>query len=253
MKQLLMYSLGLVTVLLLAGCQNPTDTAGNDDSTNKSGQPIPSVNYTGDLEFGGILATISFEFETAPNFPAAQFTMGYAFFGNGDNAGDVTVNDQPLSAESSGNTTWYSSFSQTNPSNLSNVYFNGSWHSWSVGGSDKVPAFEVRVTSPYNFSITSPQSGTVDISNGLTLYWSGSGGNDSLMIVLVDLDKNKTYTRSGIRFNDGKITIDKADLSGFSGDALLQLVRYNYAIHTTDDRYYVAVAEIVKQATITIQ
>ncbi len=253
MKHILIHSLGLLAVFLMTGCQNPTDTTGNEDPTNKSGQPIPTIDYTGNLEFGGVLATISFEFQTAPNFPSVQFAMGYAYFGNGDNAGDVSVNGQPLSAENSGATTWYSSFSASNPSSLSGVSFNGSLHSWSVSGSDKVPAFEVNVTSPGNFNITSPQSGTVDISNGLSLYWNGTGGNDSLLVVLVDLDNNKTFTRAGIRFNDGKITIEKADLSGFSGEALLQLVRYNYAMHTTNDKYYVAVAEVVKQTTITIQ
>ena len=251
-KPLMIITTVLLAAAFLGGCQNPTDSAANDDPTNKSGQPIPSIDYSGDQEFGGLMATISFEFQTVPNFPAVQFAMGYAFFGEGQNAGDIYINQQPLSTESSSGSTWYTSFSQTSPSNLSGVYFNGSQHKWDIGGSDKVPAFSLSVTSPRSFNITSPTGGTVDISDGLAIYWSGSTGGDSILVNLVDLDNSKTFTKSGIRFNDGKVKINKADISGFKGEALLQLVRYNHALHTTDDKYYVAVAEIVKQMTISI-
>jgi len=240
----------------VTACQNPTDS--NDASsgdTNKSGQPIPSPTVNGDQTPGGVLATISFDYETVPGFPPASFAMGYAYFGdNGDNAGDVSVNGNTLSVESQSGSQWYTSFSQTNPSTLSGVSFNGSVHNWQVGGAGDVPAFELGVVSPTTFTVNSPGNGTtVDISQGLYIEWSGGNGVDSMMVLLVDLDKNTTFTRGGINFRNGDVTIAKADLAGFSGDVLLQVVRYNYALHTTDDTYYVAVSEIVKQTTFTIQ
>jgi hypothetical protein len=254
MKKILTRSLYLLIAGLLFSCSSATDSSGsNSDDTNQSGQPMPSVNNVEGLEFGGILSTILFEFETVPNFPPAQFAMGYAWFGNGEKAGDVAINEQPLSAESSSGSTWYTSFSQTSPSSLSNVSFNGSVHRWGVTGDGDVPAFDMQVTSPTSFSLLAPTTGEIDKSKGLAFSWTGgfSGATDSMLVIVVDLSNSKTVVKQGLA-NNGSYTISADELSDISGEAMIQVVKYRYNIYTTDNKFYQAIAEIVKQVTVTI-
>jgi hypothetical protein len=254
MKKLLTQASYLIFASLIFSCSSATDSGGgNGDESNQSGQPMPSVNNVEGLEFGGILSTILFEFETVPNFPPVQFAMGYAWFGSGDKAGDVAINEQPLSAESSSGSTWYTSFSQTSPSSLSNVSFNGSKHSWGITGSGDVPAFDIEVVSPSSFTLISPTSGEVDKSNGISLSWTGGyfGATDSMLVMVVDLSNSKTVVKQGLP-NNGSYLIPAEELSSISGEAMIQVVKYRYNIYTTDRKFYQAIAEIVKQVTVTI-
>ncbi|KAA3614817.1 MAG: hypothetical protein D8M58_10195 [Calditrichaeota bacterium] len=255
MNKLQIKLLYLLFAGLLFSCSSSTDSNGDggESDINKSGQPMPSVTSVEGLEFGGVLATVLFEFETIPGFPAAQFAMGYAWFGNGDNAGDVAVNEQPLMAESQSGSTWYNSFSQTNPSSLNNVSFNGSNHNWEVAGNGDIPAFDLAVSSPSSFTLTSPVSGNIDKSNGLNITWVGSLNNtDSMLVLVVDLSNSKTYIAQGLP-NNGQHSIEAADLSDISGEAMIQVVKYRYNLYQTETKFYQAVAEIVKQVTVTFQ
>ncbi len=254
MKKLLTQASCLLFAGLIFSCSSATDSGdSSSDKTNQSGQPIPSINNIEGLEFGGILSTILFEFETVPNFPPVQFAMGYAWFGNGEKAGDVAVNQQPLSAESSSGSTWYTSFSQTSPSTLSNVSFNGSKHIWGVTGDGDVPAFDVEVTSPTGFSLLAPSTGEIDKSNGIAISWTGgyAGATDSMLVIVVDLSNSKTVIKQGLP-NNGFYTLSAEELSDISGEAMIQIVKYRYNIYTTDNKFYQAIAEIVKQVTVTI-
>ncbi len=255
MENLLTKVFYLLLASLLFSCSSATDSDGDSNSSdvNQSGQPMPNVSDVEGMEFGGVLATIAFEFETAPGFPAIQFAMGYAWFGNGDNAGDVAVNQQPLSAESQSGNTWYNSFSPTSPLSLENVNFNGSSHSWAVAGSGDIPAFDLAVTSPSSFTLTSPVAGVVDKSSGLNINWYGSlNSTDSMLVIIVDLSNSKTYTKQGLS-NNGQFTISSSDLSDISGEAMIQVVRYRYNLYTQDGKFYQAVSEIVKQINVTFQ
>ncbi len=251
--------LALGLSLFLMGCDKKSTDANNDNNQtqemNQSGQPMPTISTGEGFELGGILATISFQFQTIPGYPAVEFIMGYAYFGKGQDAGTVSVNGEQLSKQSAGGIVYYNSFSQTNPSSLKNTKFDGSMHQWDVSGSGDVPAVKIGVASPTAFTLTAPAAGDVDKSKGLTISWNGGGANsaDSMLVMLVALDNSqKVYIKQGLP-NNGNFTIPAADLSGFNGQAMLQVVKYRFSITTISGKQYTAVAEIVKQVQLNIQ
>ncbi len=242
----------------LWGCDSstaPKDDNSSVQEVNQSGQPIPLSSGSSELEFGGVMASISFQFQTVPGFPAAEFVMGYAYFNHGSDAGEVKINNQALKSEGSSGSSWYTSFSQTSPSSLQDVNFNGTQHNWTVSGKGDIPALNASVTSPLKFNLTSPLTGaTITKSSGMNITWSGGSAQsaDSMLVMLLDLSNSKTILEQGLP-NNGQYTIDSGKLKDFSGDAFLQVVKYRYSITETGNFYYSAVAEIVNQASIIIE
>ena len=245
----------LLSFMLLMSCSkddgNPAEPgAGNNTgNTNNSGQPMPSIAQSGD----GVLATISYEFSTVPGFPAAALTMGFAQFGNGVDAGNVSVNSNSLGKTSQGSTTFYISPSPSNPTQtLTGVNFDGSNHNWQVGGSGNVSQFNGSVSSPTNFSVSSPaNNASVSKANGINVSWNNSSASSRVLVVLAPVDNSGSYYSSDVN-DSGSHTIASADLSGFSGQCMLQVVKYTYNSASSGGKTYYLVAEIVKSLTITL-
>lgn len=250
-------SILLVTVVLFSGCDknedNPLNPGGNTNTGgNNSGQPIPTIANT-----DGVMATIAFSF-TVPGVPVSvDYVMGYALFGlpNGVNAGPVTVNGNNLTFATSNGMSYYNSFSQTNPTSLSNVSFNGTQqHSWTVAGGNGIPAISDGIISPNTFEITAPASNaTVTKANALNVTWTNTTTADSMMIVMVSLAGGSPYV-SSILSNNGSFTIPAASVNALpAGDAMLQVVKFRYKIATVNGKNYAIVAEIVKSVNIKLQ
>ncbi|MHC1736467.1 MAG: hypothetical protein AB9882_00495 [Ignavibacteriaceae bacterium] len=250
-------SILLVTVVLFSGCNknddNPLDPGGNNNTGgNKSGQPIPTIANT-----DGVMATIGFSF-TVPGVPiSVDYVMGYALFGlpNGVNAGAVSVNGNNLPYATSNGVNYYNSFSQTNPSSLSNVSFNGSQqHTWTVAGGNGIPAINEGLVSPNTFEITAPVSGAIITkANALNVTWTNTTTTDSMMIVMVSLAGGNPYISSFLT-NNGSFTIPEASMNAFpAGDAILQVVKFRYKVATVSGKNYAIVAEIVKSVTVKLQ
>lgn len=250
-------SILLVTVVLFSGCDknedNPLNPGGNTNTGgNSSGQPIPTIANT-----DGIMATIGFSF-TVPGVPiSVDYVMGYALFGfpNGVNAGAVSVNGNNLTFATSNGMNYYNSFSQTSPSSLSNVTFDGSQqHTWTVAGGNGIPAINDGLVSPNTFAITAPVSNaTITKANALNVTWTNTTTTDSMMIVMVSLAGGNPYV-SSILSNNGSFTIPAASMNAFpAGDAMLQVVKFRYKIAVVSGKNYAIVAEIVKSVNIKLQ
>lgn len=227
----------------------PNDTGNGNATTNNSGQPIPSMAQSGD----GVLATISYEFQTAAGFPPVGIIMGFAQFGGGIDAGNVTVNGNALGKTTQSGTTFYVTPSPSNPTqSLSGVNFDGSNHNWEVSGSGDVPQISGSVASPTNFSVSSPaNNSTVSKANGVNVNWNNTSSNSRVLVVLAQLDNSGNYYSADVDDN-GSHTIAAADISGFSGQSMLQVVKYNYASASAGGKTYYMVSEIVKSVTITV-
>lgn len=245
----------LLSFTLLMSCSkddsNPTEPGDgeNNGNTNNSGQPIPTVAQSGD----GVLATISYEFQTAPGFPAATLTMGFAQFGNGVEGGNVSVNSNSLGKASQNGTTFYISPSPSNPTqSLTGVNFDGSNHNWQVSGSGNVSQINGSVSSPTNFTVSSPASNTtISKSSGITVNWNNTSANSQVLIVLAPINNSGSYYSAETNDN-GNYTIASGDLSSFSGECLLQVVKFNYNTASSGGKTYYLIAEIVKSVTITV-
>lgn len=247
----------LLLVLFVAACSsdddNPTDPSNGEgnDITNNSGQPLPQL---GQEDITGVMATISYEFATVPGFPAAAITMGFAQFGSGIDAGTVSVNNNTIEKTTQNGTTFYVVPNPSNPTaGLSGVNFDGSAHNWSVSGSGDVPEISGSVNSPRAFNLTAPASNAaITKSNGMDIAWSNTNDASNLLIVIADISNANSYVFIEGVADDGNYTVSADDLNGISGDALVQVVKYNYSIATAAGSNYAVIAEIVKSVTVTV-
>lgn len=244
----------LFSTLFLASCSkdedSPTEPGETSGTTNKSGQPMPTFGE----DAAGVMATISYEYQVSPSLPAATLKLAFAQFGSGVEGGNVSVNGNALGKTTQSNTTFYIVPSPDNPTQqLSGVEFNGSNHSWQVSGSGSVPQLSGNVSSPSSFSLSSPaNNSTVSKSNDLNIKWTNTSANSRVLIVLAAMNSSNQYYAAEDLNDSGSFTISSSDLSGFSGDAMLQVVKYNYSgVSVGGDDYYI-ISEIVKSVTIAI-
>lgn len=254
----IIFFLILVTALFLTSCKedssNPTEpengNGGTSGTSNPSGQPVP--NMAGDSD--GVLATINYEFETMPGFPAAALNMAFAQFGQGVDGGSVSVNSNTVGKTSQGGTTFYISPSPSNPTaTLNGVNFDGSNHNWSVSGNGEVPAINGSVASPRNFSLTVPaNNASVSKSGDLTITWNNSSSSSKVLVVLAAINNSGQYYAAEELNDTGSFTIAASDMSGFSGDCMLQVVKYNYSSVSAGGKNYYLISEIVKSVTLKV-
>jgi hypothetical protein len=247
----------VLVVVLLASCSdkkdNPTETDDTNNAIqNKSGQPIPAFEGT---NVGGVMATISYEFASFPSLPPVSITMGFAQFGDkGVDAGNVSVNGSSLGKITQSGYTYYMVPDPANPlGTLSNVYFDGSIHNWSVSGGNGVPALSGGVTSPVSFNITAPASNaSVSAASGLTVSWNG-GTSSKVLVYLVSLSSSGKAVFSQDLADDGSHTFTASEMTGITGQVMIQVVKYRYNEIASGGKSYYAVAEIVKSVNATIQ
>ncbi|MFA6598761.1 MAG: hypothetical protein WCS69_13640 [Ignavibacteriaceae bacterium] len=247
----------LAVTFFFVGCNkatnNPTDNT-DTTTTTKTDQPIPT--FPGSID--GEVTTIQFTY-TIPNLPAPLNTisvdMGFANFGAGTDAGTVTVNGKAVAKNTSSSTIYYNSFSTTSLASLG-LDWDGAIHTWNVTGAGSTPAFTIDVTSPTEFTVNTPTTSTVaSKSSALNIAWTGANATsaDSMMIVLVPTSGSGTTFTATTNNKTGSYTIASSSLSGFSGDVLLEVVKYRYAMKTVNSKTFVGVAEIVNTVNFKIQ
>lgn len=255
-KKILLHITVIGLLAFIASCDkiddNPVSPGDTGKVGNKSGQQIPVPAWLGTPN--GILATISFD-QVVSGFNI-NYVMGYAQFGTTNflDAGVVYVNANEITKNSSGSVIYYSSFNSQSPSTLTGVNFNGSAHNWSVAGKNTIPQFDVVVSSPHEFELTSPASGaSVSKSSDLNITWTVTGSaSDSVMIYLTPTTGSASPYVSTILANNGTTKISASEVAKFSGAAILQVVKFRYAHTTKNGKLYLAIAEIVKNSAVTI-
>lgn len=255
MKKIISLLSIMLFILLVVSCSdkkdNPTELENtNTGLQNKSGQPIPAFEGT---NVNGVMATISYEFSYIPTIPIA-ITMGFAQFGDkGTDAGTVSVNGSALGKITQSGSTYYLTPDPSNPTaSISNVDFNGSIHNWTVSGANGIPAFSVGVQSPITFNITSPAANsTVSASSGLTVSWNG-GTISKVLVYLVSLSGSGKAVFSQDLEDDGSHTFTASELSGITGQVMIQVVKYRYNEVAMSGKSYYAIAEIVKSVNATL-
>lgn len=251
-----MFLLVVFAALLLTSCNkddsNPVEPNGNGggSNTNPSGQPIPAISGSSD----GVMATISYEMETLPGFPAAAISLGFAQFGQGVDAGNVTVNGNTLGKTTQGGSTFYITPSPSNPTQmLTGVSFDGSNHSWQVSGGNGIQAINGSVQSPRSFTVSNPtNNATVSKASGINVNWNNSSSSSRVLIVLAPLNNSNQYYTAEDLADNGNFTIPAGDINNFSGDAMLQVVKYNYSDVSTGGKNYYIISEVVKSVMIKI-
>jgi hypothetical protein len=262
-------SLLLLTVAsaVFVGCgdDEPTSPTPTPTTSATGGQPTPKVGNPD--TWGGSMATISFDYSMPPQagitFPPISMKMGYAQFGSynggtptGVDAGTVTVEGHNLPKSTYGGLIAYSSFSSTGTASLNDLTFDGTTtHSWSVTGAGSIPAFNVSTSTPSGFSLTTPAANaTVSKSSNLAVTWTGGGSDqDSMLITLAPTAGQFAYTAQSIKAADGTYTIPSSAFASMSGQVTLHVVKYRFNSVNAGGKDYYAIAEVVKQQTITVQ
>ncbi len=246
-----------ILTLTLISCdklENPLDTQGDGNTvvSNKSGQPIPQID--GEAELGGVLTTIKFDMEAAQGLPSVGIVMGFASFGDEEDAGTISVNGNVLGKSEYDGKTYYMSPGLGSFESLANVEFNGSEHAWEVSGAGNIPAFSASVVSPTDFEVQSPSADSaINKSGGLEIRWSGESDNSKMLFVLVGLDgEGDPYIEQEVPDN-GLHTIPASALSAFSGQVMLQIVKYKYNFASAGGKQFVIISEVVKSVRVTLQ
>lgn len=238
----------LAVTFFFVGCKKDNGPTAPPDTTPKTTQPMPT--FSGD----GVVAAIQFSY-TVSNVYTVNLDMGFANFGTGTDAGTVTVNGKTIDKNTSSSTIYYNSFSTTSLTPLG-LDWDGAIHTWSVTGAGSTPAFTMDVTSPTAFTVNSPTSSTVaSKSSALDISWTGASAtsSDSMMIVLTPAGGSGTTFTATASNKVGSYSIAASHLSGFSGDVLLEVVKYRYAMKTVSSKTFVGVAEIVNTVNFKIQ
>ncbi|MCX7874583.1 MAG: hypothetical protein N2321_00290 [Melioribacteraceae bacterium] len=242
-------------LLLINGCKkedNPVESDATKDIANPTGQPMPSFANTPD--FGGSMASINY-YVAAPiaGLPDVSTNAASAIFGDGVDAGAVSVNNNQLGKLNAGGKTYYMAPDVNNPTNVLNLSWGGANHSWSVAGANGIPALNGAVRSPNDYSITSPTANaSVTKSNGIQVRWSNTSTTSKILVQIINI-KDKGQAKVYQELNDnGSYTIPASDLTSFSGDCQLFVVRYNYNSVTAANKKYYMVSEIVKSINIKV-
>ncbi len=253
MKHLKYLTISLILLFTFVGCDKLTDPEETIPvSANSSGQPMPK--FANSTNIGGVMATILYEIpSTFAGVPAVSLTMGYSSFGKLVDAGTVMVNDNTLGKNTTGGKVFYMTPSAGSVTGLTGVYFNISYHNWSVSGKNDIPTISGRVSSPRKFNVSTPTANsTISKANDLKVTWTGgsSSSTEKILLVLIALDKNKTSFTAEELANNGSYTIPSSKLS--SGKVMLQVVKYRYATVSKSDKDYIIVSEIVKTVNFKI-
>ncbi|MDX9924388.1 MAG: hypothetical protein RBS48_06445 [Ignavibacteriaceae bacterium] len=251
MKHYKLFSvLVLVIAIAFTGCKSedsPTEPSAPGGSSNASGQPLPKMEGS-----NGVLATIQYEMAApVPGFPAIQMQMAFASLAEGADAGAVSVNSNSIATMKTGGKTYYMAPNPSNPTaTLSGVNFNGSAHTWTVAGGNGVSAINGSVNSPTNFTLSAPAKDAAVSKNGFQATWSG-GTSSKVFVVISQVSNGKTFSKEALSDN-GNYSFTSSDLSGISGQALLQVVKYNYNKVSSGGKDYYLIAEIVKSVNVTV-
>lgn len=257
LEYILIFILTLSTLAFISACSKddsptePENNGGSNEYSNPSGQPTP--NFASDPNYGGLMATINYEFQTLPGFPPANLALAFAQFGEGTDGGDVVVNQNTLGKNQIEGRAFYLVPSLSNPTQvLSNVNFNGSAHSWTVAGVNEISSINGSVSSARTFSLTSPANDAViTASNGINITWNG-GTSSRVLVVLASTSGGNNYVAFEDLDDDGSHTIAANELGEIHGGALLQVVKYNYSSVNAGGKNYYIISEVVRSASITL-
>lgn len=245
----------LIAGFILNGCKkedNPTEPNTTKDISNPTGQPMPSFSSTAD--YGGAMASINY-YVAAPiaGLPDISTNAASAIFGDGIDAGAVTVSGNQLGKLTAGGKTYYMAPDMNNPMNVLNLSWNGATHSWSVAGGNGIPAISGSVKSPSDYSITSPTANaSVTKSNGIQVKWSNTSTTSKIVVQIINIKDNGQAKVYQELTDNGSFTIPAADLTSFSGDCQLFVVRYNYNPVSASGKKYYMISEIVKSINIKV-
>lgn len=250
-------SLPLVVFLTFTGCKkndsNPVSPEDQTQTTSASSQPMPSFATVTD--YNGVCATVKFDMQSPiSGFPAIEMNSALASMGaqGGADGGAIIVNNNTLGKMVAGGRVTYMAPDPNNPTaSMSNIYFDGSDHSWSVAGANGISAFSGSVKSVSTYNLVSPYNGaSVSKSSDLQVYWNGGTTSKTLIqISSITTGKTKVYQELA---DNGSYKISSADLAGLTGDCLLFVVKYNYNIVSAGGKKYVLVSEIVKSNSIKV-
>ena len=251
----ILFLIPLLLALTFAGCKkdsNPTETISEDQSVNKSGQPMP--DFSKDEKYNGVLATINYEMTNPiPGMPAISTNIAFASLGDGVDAGAVAVNSNDIGKMNAGGKTYYMVPNMGNPTQtLNNISFDGSNHSWNVGGANGVSSFNGSVKSPSTFNMTSPsQSATINKSGGIQIKWNG-GTSSRVHVQITSINNSGTTKYQSDLSDNGTYAFSSSDLSSLSGECLVYVVKYNYSSVSSNGKNYYLIAEVVKSVTVKI-
>ncbi|MBI5807715.1 MAG: hypothetical protein HZA74_04875 [Ignavibacteriales bacterium] len=245
----------LIIALTFSGCKkadNPTEPTTTTDITNPTGQPMPS--FANQTDVLGVMASVYY-YMAVPiaGLPDIATSAASAIFNNGVDAGAVTVNNYTLGKLNAGGKIYYMAPDVNNPMNQLNLSWNGATHSWNVAGGNGIPAISGSVKSPFDYSVSQPTANaSVTKANGITVKWTNTSSTTKTLVQIVNLkDKGQAKVYQELADN-GSFTIPAADLSSFSGDCMLFVVKYNYNILTVSGKKYVLVSEVVKSINIKV-
>lgn len=255
MKQMKLFFVVITLfVVVIVGCKkedNPAESTSTTDISNPTGQPMPSFSEQAD--YGGAMASIYY-YMAAPiaGFPDIATSAATAVFNGGVDAGAVTVNNNSLGKLASGGKTYYMAPDVNNPLNQLNLSWNGTNHSWNVAGANGIPALTGIVRSPNDYSVTSPTaSSSVSKASGIQIRWSNPSSAKALIQIVNVSNKSQIKVYQEVADN-GSYTIPAADLTNFSGDCMIFVVKYNYTSTTASGKKYYFISEVVKSVTIKV-
>ena len=252
MKRYLFYICFLFLPLFITTCNkedSPTESTDEQEILLAGTQPIP--DFRNQANFNGLMGAVSYDFSQMGDIPI-NIPMAFAVFGQGVDAGTITVNGNQLIKGMEAGQVYYSAPSPANPTQFpSNLDFNNSVHNWTVSGGSGIPSISGNLTSPSAFSVTSPEpNASVSRSAQLQVRWSNSS-SARVLIILQSQSGSKFYLAQD-QPDSGQHIIGTDNLSGFPpGNAILYVIKYTYkGITASDGKVYVLMAEIVKTSTI---
>ncbi len=239
MKSLKYTAVILLTIFFATSCQkdSPLEPINNNESSNSSGQPMPSITESADIN--GILATVYYDFDSGlPGVPVVGLVMGYAQFGSMIDGGTVSINNNDLSKNTQDGKVFYIKPGPGSTTLLGNVTFDNSMHQWSVSGNGEISSFSGEVKSPRIFDVTSPKNNSIiSKSTGITINWTITGLSDEkILINLISVSDSKSIVSEQNLPNNGSYKIESSKISSLSGEIsykLLNIEKFLPIIKTT--------------------
>lgn len=248
--------------LMLTSCKkddNPTNPGGGGGGTagtptSQFGAfPVPSV-----ADIGGVFGVVDLPITVSGFTVESKIAFGGFYSGTSSSGtlvygGDVKIGTISMDTSVSGSNTLYSLPGKHLTSTSPTVAFDGTTVATftMAGGSGGITAFTASVTPPVPSSITAPvANATLSHSSAQAITWDHATGTDTVLVYATDANGHQAV-KNGLVASAGTVTLSTTDLASFSGNGIIMVVKYRYAITAHGGKNYAVIGETAGIVNVT--
>ncbi|MFI5252717.1 MAG: hypothetical protein ACHQQQ_09840 [Bacteroidota bacterium] len=232
---------------------NPAGGSASMPSSSYGSFPVPPIE-----NIGGVFGVVDAPFNIGPLVSETKAAFGGFQNSSASPAvvlvygGDVKVNAVSMDTLNRSIGVIYALPKTLGGVNQPSVTFDSvSWAVFNIaGGVAGVVAFKDSVTAPKVSNVTLPAAGaTLNHANPDTVKWDTPSSSDSIMVIATDANGHQVFKNSVVA-TAPYVILTPTDLTTFSGNGLVIVMKYRYVVNLHGTKNYAFVAETVNLVNV---